>query len=388
MVARVTHVGMLLATLTPGHVGGSETYARGLLGAFAAGHGPERTTVLSHEPVLRTLDGVGAGGGPVAAHVLHGAGPAGGGAARAAWLVRALAGARVRPAHVLGLDVVHAPLTIPVPGIAGVALVVTLHDVAHHEVPASFSAAERAFRRVAYDAPARRAALVVTDSEHARGEIAARLGIPAERIVAIHHGIDHMRFTPAADEGDAALLAPLGLPDEPFVVYPANLWAHKNHERLLAGLAAGGCTDLALVLTGQRGPRWAVLRSHAAQLGVAGRVHHAGYVSGAAMAALYRRAAGLVFPSLFEGFGAPPLEAMACGCPAAASSAGTVAEITGDAALRFDARDPEAIGAAMRRLTTDDALRARLRAAGLAHAAGFTWATTARLHAEAFDRAR
>jgi glycosyltransferase involved in cell wall biosynthesis len=381
---------MLLATLTPGHVGGSETYARGLLAAFAAGHGPARATVLAHGPAARTLVGLAGTVGAVDVHELRGAGPAGTGAARAAWLVRALAGARVRPVRGLGVDVVHAPLTIPVPGVAGVPLVVTLHDVAHHEVPASFSAAERAFRRVAYDAPARRAALVVTDSEHARGEIAARLGIAGEGIVAIHHGIDHERFSPEVGDGDAdaRALAPFGLPAQRFVVYPANLWAHKNHERLLEGLGASGCTDLALVLTGQRGPRWARLVELAARLGVAARVHHLGYVPAAALPALYRRAAGLVFPSLFEGFGAPPLEAMACGCPVAASNAGAVAEVTGDAALRFDARDAEAIGAALRRLTEDDALRARLRAAGPAHAAGFTWARTARLHAEAYDRAR
>jgi glycosyltransferase involved in cell wall biosynthesis len=385
-VARVTDVGILLATLTPGHVGGSETYARGLLGAFAAGHGPARATVLAHRPAARTLDGL---GGAVAVHELRGAAPPAGGPARAAWLVRALAGARVRPARGLGVDVVHAPLTIPVPGVAGVPLVVTLHDVAHHEVPASFSAAERAFRRVAYDAPARRAALVVTDSEHARGEIAARLGIAGERIVAIHHGLDHARFSPDADhDDDARALAPLGLPDRRFVVYPANLWVHKNHERLLEGLAASGTGDLALVLTGQRGPRWARLQELAARLGVATRLHHLGYVPGAALPALYRRADGLVFPSLFEGFGAPPLEAMACGCPVAASAAGAVAEVTGVAALRFDGRDPAAIGDALRRLAEDDALRARLRAAGLAHAAAFTWARTARAHVEAYERAR
>jgi alpha-1,3-rhamnosyl/mannosyltransferase len=106
------------------------------------------------------------------------------------------------------------------------------------------------------------------------------------------------------------------------------------------------------------------------------------------MPALYRRATGLVFPSLFEGFGAPPLEAMACGCPVAASGAGAVAEVTGDAALRFDARDPAAIGLALTRLAGDGELRARLRAAGPAHAAGFTWARTAARHAEAYERAR
>ena len=382
-MARVTHVGLLLATLTPGHVGGSETYARGLLGAFADGHGPDRTTVLAHAAVARTLGGLGGG---VALHELPGSGPAGGGARRAAWLAGALAAARARPLRGLAVDVAHAPLTIPVPRVDA-PLVVTLHDAGHHERVASFSAAERAFRRVAYDAPARRAALVITDSAHARAGIMRHLGIAGERVVAIHHGIDHQRFSPRPDAADGQLLAPLELPAR-FVVYPANLWPHKNHERLLDGLAATEDAGLALVLTGQRGPRWAGLQELAARLGVADRVRHAGYLPAAAMPALYRRATGLVFPSLFEGFGAPPLEAMACGCPVAASGAGAVAEVTGDAALRFDARDPAAIGLALTRLAGDGELRARLRAAGPAHAAGFTWARTAARHAEAYERAR
>jgi len=381
----MTHAGLLLATLTPGHVGGSETYVRELLAAFAAGHGPARTTVLAHRPAAMAI-GL-RSGASVALRALPGRGPAGGGVRRAAWLAAALASARARPLRDLAVDVVHAPLTVPVPRIAGAPLVVTLHDVAHHEHPSSFAAAERAFRRAAYDAPARRAALVITVSEHAREAIVARLGIASERVVAIHHGIDHARFAPVPDAADEQRLASLALPAR-FVAYPANLWPHKNHERLLEGLAACAERELTLVLTGQRGPRWSVLCALAARLGVADRVHHAGYLPADAMPALYRRATGVVFPSLFEGFGAPPLEAMACGCPVAASDAGAVAEVTGDAALRFDARDPAAIAVALHRLAADDVLRRRLRAAGPAHAAGFTWAATARRHAEAYERAR
>jgi glycosyltransferase involved in cell wall biosynthesis len=381
----MTHAGLLLATLTPGHVGGSETYVRGLLTAFAAGHGPAQTTVLAHRPAATAL-GLPRGGESVALRALPGRGPAGSGARRAAWLATALASARARPLRKVAVDVVHAPLTIPVPRVDA-PLVITLHDVGHHEHPSSFSAVERAFRRLAYDAPARSAQLVITDSEHARAGIMRQLGIAADRVVAIHHGIDHERFSPDLDPADAERLAPLALPDR-FVAYPANLWPHKNHERLLEGLAASAAGDLALVLTGRAGARLTALRSLATRLGIADRVRHLGYLPHDAMPALYRRATGVVFPSLFEGFGAPPLEAMACGCPVAASDAGAVAEVTGDAALRFDARDPAAIAAAIDRIATDDVLRRRLRAAGPAHAAGFTWAATARRHAEAYDRAR
>lgn len=379
------HAGLLLATLTPGHVGGSETYVRGLLSAFAAGEGPERTTVLTHRTTAASL-GI-AQDGPVSWRELRGHAPAPGGARRAAWLVGALASARARPRRDLALNVVHAPLTVALPRIAGVPLVVTLHDAIHHEHPSSFGAAERAYRRLAYDQPAREAALVITVSEHARASIVARLGIDHERVVAIHHGIDHGRFRPAPADGDERRLAPLALPRR-FVVYPANLWPHKNHEGLLEGLARTTTRDLAIVLTGQRSARWPGLLALARRLGIAARVHHAGYLPADTMPALYRRAAGLVFPSLVEGFGAPTLEAMACGCPVAAADAGAVAEITGDAALSFDARDPSAIGAALDRLADDESLRRRLTEAGPAHAAGFTWSTCARRHREAYDRAR
>lgn len=377
------HAGLLLATLTPGHVGGSETYVRGLLAAFAAGDGPARTTVVTH---ASTASSLGVPDGSVELHTLAGEAPAPGGPRRAARLLGALAAARARPLRAIGADVAHAPLTIPVPRLAGTPLVITLHDVTHHEHPASFSAAERAFRRIAYDEPARRAALVITDSEHARASIVARLGIAPERVSAIHFGIDQARFSAAAGPADEGLLAGLGLPER-FVAYPANLWPHKNHERLIEGLAACEDRGLALVLSGRPGPRWPALRALAERLGVGGRVHHTGYLPGDAVPALYRRATGVVFPSLAEGFGAPPLEAMACGCPVAASGDGAIAEVTGDAALHFDPRDPAAIGAALARLAGDDPLRRRLREAGPVHAAAFTWAACARGHAEAYERA-
>jgi glycosyltransferase involved in cell wall biosynthesis len=380
--AAMTHVGMLLATLTPGHVGGSETYVRGLLGAYAAGDGPATTTLVAHAPAAAALGGV--IGERVRLHPLRGSGPAPGGARRAAWLVASVARPGVAPGIVA--DVVHAPLTIPVPRVDA-PLVITVHDVAHHELPASFSAAERAFRRVAYDRPARHAALVITDSEHARAAIVERLGIGSERVVAIHLGIDHARLRADPQPADEERLAALRLPPR-FVLYPANLWPHKNHERLLAGLAAATDRELALVLTGRPGPRLRRLRELAAGLGLADRVLHLGYLPADVMPALYRRATGLVFPSLHEGFGAPTLEAMACGCPVAASGAGAVAEVTGAAALPFDARDTAAIGDALDRLAGDGALRERLRTAGPAHAARFTWARAAGLHAEAYERAR
>jgi glycosyltransferase involved in cell wall biosynthesis len=256
--------------------------------------------------------------------------------------------------------------------------VLTLFDVLHHDVPGMFSRAERAFRRAAYDRPARRAARVVTVSEHSRGRIAAVLGVDPARIVAIHPGLDHARFHPGA-----GALGALALPAPPWLLYPAALWPHKNHARLLAALAA--CPDdVSLVLTGATFGRADQLRRDAARLGVAARTHVLGHVAGDALPALYGAATGLVFPSLAEGFGQPPLEAMACGCPVAASDAGAVAEACGGAALTFPATDAAAMARAMTRLVTDDALRDELRAAGLERARSFDWARAAARHAEVY----
>jgi glycosyltransferase involved in cell wall biosynthesis len=263
-------------------------------------------------------------------------------------------------------DVVHYPVTVPVPDVRGAPRVVSLLDVQHHELPGMFSRAERWFRGWAYDGSARRADQVITISEHARRGIVERLGIAPERVHAIHLGVDHARFTP-----DGPTLA--GLPQR-YVVYPANLWPHKNHAGLLRAWELVRDPDLHLVLTGQTYGRPAPAGE---------RVVHLGHVPPDDLPALLRGAEALVFPSLFEGFGLPVLEAMACGTPVAASDRGAIAEVAGDAARLFDPADPEAIAAAIEAAAGDEGLRA----AGLAHAASFTWEETARRHLAVYEAA-
>ena len=170
------------------------------------------------------------------------------------------------------------------------------------------------------------------------------------------------------------------------LLYPAALWPHKNHAALLAALAE--CpAGISLVLTGSTFGREDALRRTAAEAGVAARVPILGHVAPETVPALYRAATGLVFPSLAEGFGQPPLEAMACGTPVAASDAGAVAEACGDAALAFPARDVHSMAAAMTRLVRDDALRTELREAGLERAGGFAWERSAARHLEVYAAA-
>jgi glycosyltransferase involved in cell wall biosynthesis len=353
------HLAFSLLTLAPGAVGGSETYARGLLGAFVEGHGPERVTVLASPAVSATLRA----GGPVEIQARSlTVGEAGG--ARLAGLLRGMA-----TSDTSGADLLHHPLTVPAPRARGPS-VLTLHDVLHREHPSMFSRAERTFRRVAYDRAARNATRVVTVSEHSRRQIVEHLGIAPGRVVAVQSGVDHARFTPAGP-----LAAPLA---RPFVLYPANLWPHKNHARLISALAHVG--GIALVLTGAPSPRLTRLQDLAQRHGV--ELRHLGYVDD--MPALYRAATALVFPSLAEGWGAPVVEAMACGCPAAASDSGAVAEAAAGAALLFPSDDVAAMADAIRQVTGDESLRQQLRGQGLERAAQLTWARAAAGHAEVY----
>jgi glycosyltransferase involved in cell wall biosynthesis len=283
-----------------------------------------------------------------------------------------------------GLDVIHYPVTVPIPQTAA-PCVVTVYDLQHHDLPEFFSRAERSYRRWAYDGPARSATVVVTTSDYTRQRLAQRLGVPADRVEVVYPGIDHRRFAPAGDD-DERLLAGLDLPER-FVLYPANLWPHKNHDRLVDALAASSDPELRLVLTGQTWGRLPPLLERARLKRVSHRVHHLGYVDADALPALYRAARAVVFPSLYEGFGSPPLEAMACGCAVAASKRGSLGEVCGEAALELDPGSVDSIATAVDRIVADDELRRRLRAAGLERATHFSWREAARRHTDIYVRA-
>ena len=255
----------------------------------------------------------------------------------------------------------HYPLTVPLPRV-NVPAAISLLDVQHLDLPELFTRGERAFRALAYDRSARRAAHVVVISEFVRGRAIERLSLDPARVHAIHLGVDHDRFRPEP-----------AVERRPFLLYPARAWPHKNHERLFAAFSElrARRPELRLVLTGGGQPLG----------GLPDGVDVRGAVSLDELVALYREASCLVFPSLYEGFGLPPLEAMACGCPVAASRTGALPEVCGDAAVLFDPLDPEGIAAGV-----EEALdrAGELAARGLERAAGFTWERTARAHEEVY----
>ena len=344
-------VGLSLLTLVPGEVGGSETYARELIRSLA---GRSRFEYRVFVPALLEGDDV-----APAATVVRRYGGGVGTSARALAMARAtLAPRRIRREMKLEeLDVVHFPLTVQIPATRSVPTITSILDVQHEFFPEFFSRAERIYRRAIYARSARRSALIVAISEHVRGTLVEHLGVPPERVRVIYLGVDHEHFTPGSGARD------------PMLLYPANAWPHKNHERLLVAFARIRTQrpDLRLVLTGNGHDAW---RSTPG-------VDVLGRASRDELARLYQRASALVFPSLYEGFGQPPLEAMASGCAVAASSAGALPEVCGDAACLFDPREPEDIARAVLEVVDDPA---PFRTRGLARAESFSWDRCASEH--------
>jgi glycosyltransferase involved in cell wall biosynthesis len=322
-------VAFSLLTLVPGEVGGSEIYARELLRALAR-RGTLDFRVLEPGAATTRLPR------PAAFALLA-----------------------ARP-PLRGVDVVHYPLTVPWPR-AKARVVVTLHDVQHLDLPELFSPAERRYRSVAYDRAARRADRTIVISDFVRARAIERLGLDPARVHVTPLGVDHAALTPGV------------APREPFLLYPARPWRHKNHARLFEALARirTARPELRLILTG------------GGEFGsVPEGVEVLGHVARGRLVELLRTASALVFPSLYEGFGLPPLEAMACGCPVACSNAAALPEVVGDAALLFDPTDPEEIAAAVLDVLADPG---PWRERGLERAARYSWDETARLTEDVYS---
>jgi glycosyltransferase involved in cell wall biosynthesis len=212
-----------------------------------------------------------------------------------------------------------------------------------------------------------RAAAVLCNSEATAREVHGRLRIPSRRLVVIPLGF-HPR-----------LLRPLGLERQPFLLVLGRHDPHKNLHRLLQAFAMLPDRDLGLTFVGPHDRRYTpALQRHAAELGLAGRCRWIAWVSDEERLELLNRCTALVMPSLWEGFGLPALEAMACGTPVVAARAGALPEVVGEAGLLVDPRSVPALAAALTELLGSPALRQRLAAAGPARAASFRWSAAAR----------
>jgi glycosyltransferase involved in cell wall biosynthesis len=258
--------------------------------------------------------------------------------------------------------------------------VVTVHDISYRTHPETFSARDRLLLSLAVPLAMRRAAWVITVSAAARRDIIWHYRLPAAKVVAIHNGVE-ARFRPVADPAAlAAVRARYGLPER-YILAVGNLQPRKNLRRLIAAFAALRAArgdDCRLVLVGQPFWRQAEVAAAIDAHGLRDAVIPTGYVPDEDLPAIYSAATVFAYPSLYEGFGLPPLEAMACGTPVVAGNRSSLPEVVGEAGLLVDPLDTGALAAALARLLDDGELRARLRQAGFGRAAGFTWREAAR----------
>ncbi len=271
-------------------------------------------------------------------------------------------------------DLLFCPFTAPTYFESGTPTVCTIYDLQFKTYPEFFTVEDLAHRERTFIDACRRATKLTAISDYSRDSAISHGGVDAARIRTIYLRMAR-RIAPEAQR-DRSILDRLDVVTQRYFVYPANFWKHKNHEMLLTafGIACheGLPADIKLVCTGAPGVRQAWLTSAAGAMHLGDRILFPGYLSTADLAALMANCTALVFPSLYEGFGLPVIEAMAAGVPVACSNTTSLPEVAADAAIFFDPRVPTQIANAMISLLQNDALRNRLIDSGLKRSAEFS----------------
>jgi glycosyltransferase involved in cell wall biosynthesis len=288
-------------------------------------------------------------------------------------------------AHLKRLDVYFCPFSALWPRPVKLPSVMTLVDIQEVFYPQFFTRHDLYEREYHYPSSTRAADRVITISEFSKSTLVKHHGIAESKVIVAHLCADPAFFR--TDQMKAATNGPVPFAD--FVFFPANRWHHKNHDVLFKAvqiLKERG-RRVNLVLTGFDVEGGFPAIQKAAEYNISDRVYSAGYVTVSEMAHLYARAEMLVFPSLFEGFGMPPVEAMAVGCPALVSNRTCVPEICGDAAEYFDPSDASGLADAIVRLRDDPTRRLQLIEKGRLRAGQFSAERMARAHLLAFEEA-
>ncbi len=254
---------------------------------------------------------------------------------------------------------------------------VTIHDAAVHAVPEAFSRKFRVLYKLLLPALVRRTELVMTVSDFSRSEIVRHFGGQNERLRVSGEGWQHVgRFG-----SDVSILERNALRSRGYVLAVSSITPHKNFKLIAQAVAKLGVADFDIAVAGAVDARiFGALGPNAL-----GSVKLLGYVNDAELRALYEHAAAFVYPSFYEGFGIPPLEAMALGCPVLASRAASIPEVCGDAAWYFSPHDADELSSLMQRLVADPSARSLLIEKGRERLAQYSWEAAARCHLEALD---
>jgi glycosyltransferase involved in cell wall biosynthesis len=284
------------------------------------------------------------------------------------------------------IDIFHSPdFTLP-PVHRGTRTLLTVHDLSFVRDPGSTAPGLRGYLDVVVPRSVRRADHILADSAATRADLVELYQTPAEKVSVLYCGL-HPSFRPVTDAAAlAAMRARYGLGAAPFILAVSTLQPRKNYARLIQAFARLPQPNVNLVIAGGKGWLFEEIFAEVERWRLRERVIFPGFVADDALPALYSAAQVLAYPSLYEGFGLPMLEAMACGTPVVASTAACLPEVAGDAALLVPPTDVEALAQALNQALSDGAVRADLRAKGQARARQFSWERSARELVEIYHR--
>jgi glycosyltransferase involved in cell wall biosynthesis len=280
----------------------------------------------------------------------------------------------IRQFQNLNLDLIHYPKTVISNFGISIPIVLTFFDMQHEYLPQFFTLSELDYRAQSYKPSVDKAAHIIAPSAYTTKTLIEKYGTPIEKISCIPVGLKDS-FGKLMKSEIQQVKEKYALPDD-FILYPANPWPHKNHARLMAALRIYRDTfgdPPILVLTGRLNNETLNAKYYATAADIEEYVISLDFIPSNDLSALYRLAKMMVFPSLFEGFGIPLLEAMACGCPIVAANNTSIPECVGDAALLFNPFDPKDIANAIYQVNTDAVLRSRLVDAGYKRVKLFSW---------------
>jgi glycosyltransferase involved in cell wall biosynthesis len=294
-----------------------------------------------------------------------------------------------RLAKSLNLDAIHVPSYRRLLFRAPCAKIGTIHDLAPFHVRGKYDIVRMFYGRYVVKRLARRQDAIIAVSQTTADDVTRFFGIPHSKIDVVHNGLDHARFQPKPHADDEAAQKHFKL-DRPYFLYVARLeHPGKNHVRLIEAFNAFKSLNNSKHLLVLGGADWhgaEAIHQAAERSPFSADIRRIGYISDAQLPGLYRRATAMVYPSLFEGFGMPPVEAMACNCPVICSDRGSLAEIASPAACIVDPENPLRIADALRRVACEPNFAENLRAAGLKHAARFNWKHAAAATVAVYER--